>query len=49
MRLWDLTLDAIAYWDKLMDLFYTLVDKVEEKKSACFSDSEFEDYADCDL
>jgi hypothetical protein len=39
---------VIAYWDKIMDFFYNIADKVEEKKSACF-DPEFEDYADCDL
>ncbi len=40
---------VIAYWDKLMDFFYNLADKVEEKKSARFTDPEFEDYADCDM
>lgn len=39
----------IAYWDKLMDFFYNLADRVEERKSAHFCDDEFEDYADCDL
>jgi hypothetical protein len=39
---------VVAYWDKIMDFFYNIADKVEEKKSACF-DPEFEDYADCDL
>ena len=40
---------ATAYWDKLMDFFYNLADRVEERKSAHFCDDEFEDYADCDL
>ena len=40
---------VIAYWGKLMDFFYNLADKVEEKKSARFTDPEFEDYADCDM
>ena len=28
----------IAYWDKLMDFFYNLADRVEERKSAHFCD-----------
>lgn len=32
----------IAYWDKLMDFFYNLADRVEERKSAHFCDDEFE-------
>ncbi len=38
----------IASWDRLMDFFYNIADKVEEKRCAC-CDPEFEDYADCDL
>lgn len=38
----------IAFWDKIMDFFDNVADKIEEKKSACL-DPEFEDYADCDL
>lgn len=39
---------VISCWDKIMDFFYNIADKVEEKKSACF-DPEFEDFADCDM
>ena len=41
---------VIAYWDKLMDLFYTVSEKIEEKKAARICvDDEFEDYADCEF
>lgn len=43
-----LTCLVIAFWDKLMDLFYGIGDKLEEKRCTC-CDSEAEDYADCDL
>lgn len=39
----------IAYWDKIMDVFYTITDKIEEKKADKLCDAEFADYADCDL
>lgn len=39
---------VISCWDKIMDFFYNIADKVEEKKSACF-DPGFEDFADCDM
>lgn len=40
----------IAYWDKIMDVFYTVSDKIEEKKAAKLcDDAEFSDYADCDM
>ena len=35
-----------AYWDKIVDAFYTLADKVEEKKANCFCSSEYDDYDD---
>ncbi len=34
----------IACWDKIMDLFDTIADKIEEKKCARFDDHEFADY-----
>lgn len=41
---------VIAYWDKIVDAFYVLVDKVEELREkcgcCCHSESECEDYAD---
>lgn len=42
---------VIAYWDKIMDVFYAVSDKIEEKKASklCMADPEFADYADCDL
>jgi len=39
----------IAFWDRILDLFDTVADKIEEKKCACFGEHEFDDYADCDL
>ena len=38
----------VAYWDKIMDVFYSIKDKIEDKKSACLYSAEYEDYADCD-
>ena len=40
---------VVAYWDKIMDLFYTAADKMEEKKADCRFASEYDDYEDCDL
>lgn len=39
----------IAFWDKIVDCFYTVADKIEEKKSACLCKDEYADYADCDM
>jgi len=36
---------VVAYWDKILDLFYNLKDKVEEKKAAICT-SEYDDYDD---
>lgn len=36
----------IAYWDKIVDCFYNLADKVEEKKASCCGSSEYDDYDD---
>ena len=36
---------VVAYWDKILDLFYNLKDKVEEKKAAICT-CEFDDYDD---
>ncbi len=38
-----------AYWDKIVDGFYTIADKLEEKKANCFCSSEYDDYDDEDL
>ena len=35
---------VVAYWDKLTDLFYSIADKVEEKKANCRFASEYDDY-----
>ena len=35
---------VLAYWDKIMDLFDGIADKVEEKKANCCLASEFDDY-----
>ncbi len=37
---------VIAYWDKIVDWFYNLADKVEEKKADCCHASEYDDYDD---
>ena len=39
----------IAYWDKIVDFFYSISDKIEEKRATCLCKDEFEDYADCDV
>ena len=40
----------VAYWDKLMDLFYAAAEKLEEKRAARITvDDEFDHYADCEL
>ena len=38
-----------AYWDKIMDVFYTIADKIEEKRADCRFASEYDDYEDCEL
>ena len=39
-----------AYWDNLVDIFYTIADKIEERKADCCIDSsEFDDYDDSAL
>lgn len=36
-----------AYWDQIVDAFYTIADKIEERKAACcFESSEYDDYDD---
>ena len=35
---------VVAYWDKIMDVFYSIADKVEEKKADCRFASEYDDY-----
>lgn len=35
-----------AYWDKIVDVFYTIADKIEEKKADCRFASEYDDYDD---
>ena len=38
-----------AYWDKIVDVFYAVADKLEEKKANCRFASEYADYDDCEL
>ena len=41
---------VVAYWDKIVDVFYSIADKLEEKKANSHFASEFEDYdEDIDL
>lgn len=38
---------VVAYWDKIVDIFYTIADKLEERRADCCIDSsEFDDYDD---
>jgi len=41
----------IAYWDKIVDCFFTLRAKLQEKKKTCCfaKSSEYDDYADWDI
>ena len=41
----------IAYWDKIVDCFFQLRAKVQEKKKVCCckKPAEFDDYADWEL
>ena len=34
---------VVAYWDKIMDVFYAVADKIEEKKADCRFASEYDD------
>lgn len=40
---------VVAYWDKIMDVFYNIADKIEEKRADCRFASEYDDYEDCEL
>ena len=40
---------VVAYWDKIVDAFYAIADKIEEKKAECRFSSEYDDYEDCEL
>ena len=38
---------VVAYWDRIADAFYTIADKLEERKAnRCFESDEFDDYED---
>ena len=37
----------VAFWDQIMDLFDTIIDKVEEKRAdRCFEPADLDDFAD---
>ena len=39
----------VAFWDQIMDLFDTIIDKLEEKRAdRCFEPEESDDFADYD-
>ena len=41
---------AVTYWDKILDAFYTVSDKIKEKKANCaFCASEFDDFEDIEI
>ena len=40
---------VVAFWDQIMDLFDTVVDKIEEKRAEkCYAPEEYDDFADYD-
>ena len=40
---------VVAFWDHIMDLFDTVIDRIEEKRSEkCCDPDEFDDFADYD-
>ena len=40
---------VVAFWDRIVDLFYAVTDKLEEKKANCRFASEYDDFDDCDM
>ena len=40
---------VVAYWDRIVDAFYAVADKIEEKKAECRFASEYDDYEDFDM
>ena len=40
---------VVAYWDKIVDVFYAVADKLEEKKANCCFASEYDDFDDFEL
>lgn len=40
---------VVAYWDRIVDAFYAIADKIEEKKAECRFASEYDDFEDCEL
>lgn len=40
---------VVAYWDRIVDAFYAVADKIEEKKAECRFASEYDDFEDCEL
>lgn len=40
---------VVAFWDRIVDAFYAVTDKIEEKKADCRFASEYDDFEDCDL
>ena len=40
---------VVAYCDRIVDAFYAVADKIEEKKAECRFASEYDDYEDCEL
>ena len=41
----------VTYWDKILDTFYTIMDKIEEKKACCpfCAEDEFDDFEDVEI
>lgn len=40
---------VVAYWDRIVDAFYAITDRLEQKKADCRFASEYDDYEDCAL
>ena len=49
MKIARFVLKIVAAAMALMDLFYTVADKMEEKKAECRFASEYDDYEDFDM
>jgi len=41
----------VSYWDKILDTFYTILDKIEEKKACCplCACDEYDDFEDVEI
>ena len=40
---------VVAFWDRIVDAFYVVADRIEEKKADRRFASEYDDFEDCEL